>query len=94
LPLSAYAGKYDNTLFGSIEISAVKTGLSVKFNNHVNFSADLKYMDNGEWLLTYSNLSYGIFPLKFTLDKGKVVSAVFKVNDELEYDPYLFTKAE
>lgn len=92
LPLSAYAGKYENNLFGTIEISANKTGLSVKFDNHVNFSADLKYMDNGEWLLTYSNASYGIFPLRFTLDKGKVVSAVFKVNDELEYDPYLFTK--
>jgi len=92
LPLTAYAGKYENNLFGSIEISAEKNGLSVKFDNHVNFSADLKYMDNGEWLLTYSNQSYGIFPLRFTLDKGKVVSAVFKVNDELEYDPYLFTK--
>ena len=90
LPLS----KYDNTLFGTIEITAAKTGLSVKFDNHINFSANLQYMDNGEWLLTYSNASYGIFPLKFTLDKRKVVSVVFKVNDELEYDPYLFTKAE
>jgi len=94
LPLAAYAGKYENNLFGSIQISAEKNGLSIKFNNHVNFSADLRYMDNGEWMLTYSNLSYGIFPLRFTIDKGKVVSAVFKVNDELEYDPYLFTKAE
>lgn len=93
LPLTAYAGKYENNLFGTIEITANKTGLSVKFDNHVNFTASLQYMDKGEWLLTYSNASYGIFPLRFTIDKGKVVSAVFKVNDELEYDPYLFTKA-
>lgn len=94
LPLRDYTGNYTNDLFGQITISAVKSGLAVKFDNHVNFSADLKYMDNGEWLLTYSNASYGIFPLKFTIANGKVASAMFKVNDELEYDPYLFTKAE
>jgi len=50
-------------------------------------------MDNGEWLLTYSNASYGIFPLKFKIANGKVISSEVKVNDELEYDPYKFTKA-
>ena len=94
LPLAAYAGKYTNELFGSIEISPDKDGLQVKFDNHVNFSASLQYMDNGEWLLIYNNLSYGIFPLKFTIANGKVASAIFKVNPELEFDPYLFTKAQ
>jgi hypothetical protein len=51
-------------------------------------------MDNGEWMLTYTNAAYGIFPLKFTIENGKVVSTVVKVNDELEYDPYLFTKVD
>ena len=66
LPLTAYAGTYKNELFGTINITAAKKALHVTFADHVNFSADLNYMDNGEWLLTYSNLSYGIFPLKFT----------------------------
>jgi len=92
LPLSAYAGTYDNELYGSIAITAEKKELSVKFNDHVDYAASLKYMDNGEWMLTYTNASYGIFPLKFKIENGKVVSTVVKVNNELEYDPYLFTK--
>ena len=92
LPLSAYAGTYSNELFGSITITAEKKELAVKFNDHVNFAASLKYMDNGEWLLTYTNASYGIFPLKFKIENGKVTSTTVKVNDELEYDPYVFTK--
>jgi CubicO group peptidase (beta-lactamase class C family) len=92
LPLAAYAGTYANELYGTINIAADKKGLSVKFNDHVNYAASLKYMDNGEWVLTYTNAAYGIFPLKFTIENGKVVSTVVKVNDELEYDPYLFTK--
>jgi len=92
LALSAYAGTYSNELFGSITITAEKKELAVKFNDHVDFAASLKYMDNGEWLLTYTNASYGIFPLKFKIEKGKVISTTVKVNDELEYDPYVFAK--
>lgn len=92
LPLSAYTGTYSNELYGTISITAEKKDLSIKFNNHVDYAASLKYMDNGEWLLTYTNAAYGIFPLKFTIKNGKVVSTMIKVNDELEYDPYLFTK--
>jgi len=92
LPLSAYVGNYNNDLFGSISISADKKNLAVKFNDHVDFAASLKYMDNGEWLLTYTNAAYGIFPLKFKIENGKVIFSEVKVNDELEYDPYTFTK--
>jgi hypothetical protein len=92
LPLSAYTGTYSNELFGSITITAEKKELAVKFNEHVDFAASLKYMDNGEWLLTYTNASYGIFPLKFKIENGKVLSTTVKVNDELEYDPYVFAK--
>ena len=49
-------------------------------------------MDNNEWLLTYNNPAYGIFPVKFVNDGDKVVSVDIKVNDFLEYDPYTFTK--
>jgi hypothetical protein len=93
LPFAAYTGIYKNDLFGTIHITAASNSLNVAFDKHVNVSANLQFMDNGEWMLTYRNASYGIFPLKFKIANGKVVSAEFKVNDELEYDPYLFTKA-
>ena len=49
-------------------------------------------MDNDEWLLTYSNVAFGIFPLKFKTENDKVISTDVKVNDFLEYDPYTFVK--
>jgi hypothetical protein len=49
-------------------------------------------MDNDEWLLTYSNIAFGIFPLKFKTESDKVISMDVKVNDFLEYDPYTFVK--
>lgn len=92
LPLKAYAGQYQNTLYGPIEVSVNKKDLLIKFNLHKELTANLQYMDNGEWLLTYNNAAYGIFPLKFKIENNKVISNEIKVNDGLEYDPYLFVK--
>jgi CubicO group peptidase (beta-lactamase class C family) len=92
LPIAAYAGKYQNPLYGQMDISVNKKDLLIKFSNHQYLTASLKYMDNGEWVLAFNNLAYGIFPLKFKTDGSKVVSTEIKVNDGLEYDPYLFSK--
>lgn len=92
LPLTAYAGQYQNTLYGNIEISVDKKDLLIKFNQHKFLTATLQYMDNNEWLLTYNNAAFGIFPLKFKIQNNKVISTETKVNDGLEYDPYLFVK--
>ncbi|WPU94234.1 serine hydrolase [Mucilaginibacter sabulilitoris] len=92
LPLKAYAGQYQNTLYGPIEVSVNKKNLFIKFNLHKELTANLQYMDNGEWLLTYNNAAYGIFPLKFKIENNKIISNEIKVNDGLEYDPYLFVK--
>lgn len=92
LPLKAYAGTYVNTLYGPINISVNKKDLLIKFEGHRYLTGSLKYLDNGEWMLTYNDAAYGIFPLKFKIENGKVISTETKVNDGLEYDPYLFVK--
>jgi CubicO group peptidase (beta-lactamase class C family) len=92
LPLKAYAGQYQNTLYGPIEISVNKKDLLIKFNLHKDLTATLQYMDNNEWLLIYNNPAYGVFPLKFKTENNKVISNEIKVNDGLEFDPYLFVK--
>lgn len=94
LPLRAYAGTYENELYGPVTITAEKKGLVVHFPGHQSLTAAVQYMDNDEWLLSWSNPAYGIFPLKFTVTDGKVVSTQIKVNDFLEYDPYTFTKKD
>ena len=66
--------------------------LLINFGNHNNLTATLQYMDNDEWLLTYNNPAFGIFPLKFATENNKVTAVTIKVNDFLETDPYVFTK--
>jgi CubicO group peptidase (beta-lactamase class C family) len=91
LLLSAYVGNYTNPVFGNMIITAMGNKLVIKFNKHT-VTGTLQYMDSNEWLLSYSNPAYGIFPVKFVSDTDKVVSIDIKVNDFLEYDPYTFIK--
>ncbi|QJD96395.1 serine hydrolase [Mucilaginibacter robiniae] len=92
MPLSAYVGTYQNPIYGPIAITANKKDLQIKFQGHRTLEASVKYMDNGEWLLTYNDQAYGLFPIKFKVENGKVVSTIIKVNDFLDYAPYLFVK--
>jgi CubicO group peptidase (beta-lactamase class C family) len=92
LPLQSYTGTYSNQLFGKIQISASGNDLKITFPNHRNLTATLQYMDNGQWLMTYGNPAFGIFPLTFKTEGNKVISTDIKVNDFLEYDPYTFVK--
>lgn len=90
--LKNYAGNYSNELYGPISISQDKKNLLVHFTNTTNLTATLQYMDNDEWLMTYSNPAFGVFPMKFITINGKVISMDVKVNDFLEEDPYTFVK--
>jgi hypothetical protein len=49
-------------------------------------------MGEGEWLLEYDNIEYGIFKVKFKMNKGQAVSIDIKANDFVEYDPYTFIR--
>jgi hypothetical protein len=52
----------------------------------------VQYLDNDEWLITYNNPAFGIFPLKFKTENNKVVSVDVKCNDFIEFDAYTFMK--
>lgn len=92
LPLSTYAGNYHNALYGNMKMVATANGLQVKFLSHSNLEAILQYMGGEEWLLTYTNIEYGIYVVKFTTEKDKVLSIDIKANDFVEYDAYTFVK--
>lgn len=86
-------GDYTNEIYGIINIAQDKTSnkLIINFKGHHNLSATLEYMDNDEWLMTYNNITFGIFPTKFKTENGRL-SIEIKVNDYIEYDSYIFTK--
>ncbi|MBS1729306.1 MAG: serine hydrolase [Bacteroidetes bacterium] len=92
LNLNDYNGTYENELYGSLQISKKGDELEIQFNNTYNLTASLQYMDHGQWLLTYSNIDFGILPIHFNIENNKVVSIEIRVNEFLDYDPYIFIK--
>ena len=92
LPFAAYAGVYTNELYGPITISQIGNSLKINFSTKPDLSATLHYMDNGEWLMQYNNIEYGIFSVKFNIAGDKVKSITTKQNEFVEYDPYTFIK--
>jgi hypothetical protein len=94
MSLGAYTGTYENELYGPILIEKDKDGknLSVNFKGHNKLVAQMQYMDNDEWLLTYNNLGYGIFPVKFKTTNKQVSSIELRVNEFIDYDSYNFIK--
>jgi hypothetical protein len=92
LPLNNYTGEYNNELYGSMTVVQKDGGLQMRFNNHKNLTAQLKYMDDEEWLMEYDNILYGIFAVKFTINDRKIHSIDIRVNEFVEEDPYTFMK--
>lgn len=95
LALEAYAGTYENEIYGPVTIEKDKQGkgLVINFKGHNNLLGNLKYMDQDEWLLTYNNLAFGIFPVRFKSTVNKKVSSIeLRVNDFIDYDSYNFIK--
>src|SRR3954471_8127309 len=92
LPLAAYVGEYRNELYGGISIAQQDKKLVIRFNNHANLIGTLDYLDKDEWLLQFNNIEFGIFTTHFNITDGKVTSVPIKVNDFVEFDPYVFEK--
>ena len=94
LAIDKYTGTYKNELYGDIEITRDKSGklLNIDFKGHNKLKATLEYMDRDEWLLTYNNIAYGMFPVTFKNSNETVGSIELRVNDFLDYDSYNFVK--
>lgn len=92
LPLTAYAGEYNNDLYGKLTITQKEGELFLKFHSHNNLTVTMQYMDKDEWLLKYDNIEYGIFSTTFKTDKTKIASVEIKANGFVEIDHYTFIK--
>ncbi|MDB5253493.1 MAG: serine hydrolase [Flaviaesturariibacter sp.] len=92
LSLDAYAGTYENELNGPISVTKSGNGLLIQFSAKPELNAHLDYMDKGDWLMTYNNIEYGIFSIRFDIAGGAVRSVTTRQNEFVEYDPYTYTK--
>jgi CubicO group peptidase (beta-lactamase class C family) len=87
-----YTGDYFNTVYGKITIAKNGDKLVCHFQHHPDLIGYLEYMDNNEFRMTYSNIGYGIYPAKFSVSNGKVITVIIQANDFVESDAYLFAK--
>jgi CubicO group peptidase (beta-lactamase class C family) len=92
LPIASYTGTFSNELNGDITITQKGNKLLIHFLTKPDLTATLSYMDNGEWLMEYNNIEYGIFSIKFDESGNAVRSVTTKQNEFVEYDPYTYIK--
>jgi CubicO group peptidase (beta-lactamase class C family) len=92
VPLSAFTGDYFNHVYGNMKVVNENNQLKLIFEYHSTLTASLQYMDNNEFLLTWSHPGYGKFAAPVSIKDGKVVSIEVKASDFIEYDAYIFLK--
>jgi CubicO group peptidase (beta-lactamase class C family) len=92
LPLAAYAGHYQNEVYGNIEVKLEKGKLNVYFSHHPRLIGKLDPLGANDFLCTYSDAEYGVHPTPFTVKDGQASTISIKVSDGLELDPYLFVR--
>lgn len=92
LPLTAYAGRYENPVYGFTEIKPENGALVLTFEHHPNLRTPLQPLGENRFLAPYPNPTMGVHPLPFKVENGKVVSMDVKVNDFVEYGSYVFSK--
>lgn len=91
LTLTSYAGTYAHNVYGKMEIKLENGQLKVYFEHHDGYAL-LEPKGGNDFLCTFSNPLLGIFSVPFTVENNKVKNVSIKVNDFVEYDPYLFEK--
>lgn len=95
LPLSAYAGKYYNELYGNMTVTVGDANdLDMRFEHHTRMYAHLQALGGNRFYVTFSDPELGKAVFPFTVNNGVVNSVRVKVADFVEYTPYDFKKVQ
>jgi CubicO group peptidase (beta-lactamase class C family) len=94
LPFKAYSGTYTHPLYGESEVryNPDDRSLTLFLTLHPGVNGTLKYMGDHQFMCTFSNPTFGIHPLVFVEEKGKIAKMRLKVNDFIEYGTYEFVR--
>ncbi|MGV3539583.1 MAG: serine hydrolase, partial [Rufibacter sp.] len=87
-----YTGRYENEVYGSIDLAYSKDHLVISFSRHPKLEGHLYPLGNGKFLCKYSIEVFGEEEISFEIKDGKVEGLLLKVSDFVEYDPYPFKK--
>ncbi|MGN6179779.1 MAG: serine hydrolase [Mucilaginibacter sp.] len=95
LPLSAYAGKYYNELYGNMTVTVGDANdLDMRFEHHPRMYAHLQPLGGNRFYVTFSDPELGKAVFPFTVNNGTVNSVRVKVADFVEYTPYDFKRVQ
>ena len=92
VPVDAFVGTYYNDVYGDMQIVKENNQLKVVLSHHPNITGKLEYIDNKNFLLTWSHPGYGKFAVPFEIVNNKVKAIEIKAADFVEYDGYVFLK--
>ncbi|HMG08106.1 MAG TPA: DUF3471 domain-containing protein, partial [Mucilaginibacter sp.] len=93
LPAIAYAGKYSNSLYGSMTVTQGENNdLEMRFEHHPTMFAKLQPLGGNRFYVTFSDATLGKAVFPFTVQNGKVTGVKVKVADFVEYNAYEFKK--
>jgi CubicO group peptidase (beta-lactamase class C family) len=92
LDLKSYAGKYSNEVYGEIEIRSENNKLNIYFSHHPYLTGKLEPLGENNFVCNYSPVSYGVKEIPFQVKDGKVESVTIRVNDFIDFMPYIFKK--
>lgn len=92
LPLEEFSGTYTNEVYGDIWIKKENNKLNIHFSNHPELIGELEYLNNNSFLCTYSDPEMGIVEIPFKVENDNISGLTLKVNDFVEFMPYLFIK--
>jgi CubicO group peptidase (beta-lactamase class C family) len=90
---SVLLGRYENEIYGTIQIVMVGKQMQVLFSNHPQLVGKLDYLEGNDFLITYNNAAYGVFKMPVVLKNNAVETITIKVNDFIEFDPYVFSRS-
>jgi hypothetical protein len=79
-------------VYGEMTVKREGGKLNMYFSRHPNVVGRLQPKEGNTFLCTYSDPTFGIYPAPFTVEGNAVKSVSVKVNDFLEYDPYVFVR--
>ncbi|OQP51128.1 hypothetical protein A4H97_01605 [Niastella yeongjuensis] len=91
LPVPAYAGNYQDSVYGKMTIALENGKLIARFEHHKGRFATLEALGGNRFLATFSEPEYGIKEWPFTTSNGKVKSVTMSA-DYVEYTTYEFYK--
>ena len=95
LPISQFVGKYENDLYGTIEVEQRHNQLRLKLSASPTFIADLAHWHhdtfNAIWLDPVAEKTFVTFSLN---ERGQVAAVRFRMSDFIDPSEYVYTRVD